>query len=339
MKEGRLKEYSKLLRLHFMLWAIIPIIGALTVKGQSVEISDICILFFIGLISTTAGHVFNDYKDYKIDKHSRYASERPLVKGTIPRKNALIICLIITLINFIVVVIFYPYFWPILIRIITFFTALLYNITSKKFIGADIFAGGSVALLCLFGAVAVLDHSQGIFDISYIAWIVIGLIFIQGYFYNAIEGGLKDIENDTKTKTITVPILFKVKQKDNKIIIPNDFKIFALSLKIFTIIIVFLPFIFFSYGYNYIQIFLLINFSFWMLISTIQLLRMKIFDRKKIGYYNQLQEGFCYFLLPILLFTIIGIYWTAILFVYPIIWSLFFKYIVYGKSFGATEVY
>ncbi|MBU2565640.1 MAG: UbiA family prenyltransferase, partial [Candidatus Thermoplasmatota archaeon] len=83
-----LKEYIKLTRpFNLALTGIAPVLGALSMNVNN--LFSLFVLFIIGSLSHIYGFVFNDYIDVKIDKESGELSERPLVSGTIKRKNAL----------------------------------------------------------------------------------------------------------------------------------------------------------------------------------------------------------------------------------------------------------
>ena len=87
MKNKTIKEYTKLFRIQVLGTSVTAVIGALTVKGLALEISDFIILFIMGAIGTAAGYIFNDICDIEIDKLSDESKERPLVKGTISKKQ------------------------------------------------------------------------------------------------------------------------------------------------------------------------------------------------------------------------------------------------------------
>ena len=85
----QLKEYAKLSSAHFaLLTSMIPVMGAI-VMGET-HLLNLVPVFFIGLLAHIFGFAFNHYNDIKIDKLNSELNERPLVKGSIKKKNALI---------------------------------------------------------------------------------------------------------------------------------------------------------------------------------------------------------------------------------------------------------
>jgi len=86
-------DYARLLRLPGLGGlSIATVFGAISVGVY--DIKTLSILFLIGAFSAVYGFVLNDYADVEVDKLSRDLSNRPLVKGTISKKTALLICVI-----------------------------------------------------------------------------------------------------------------------------------------------------------------------------------------------------------------------------------------------------
>ena len=334
MKEGKLKEYAKLIRLQVLGTSVTAVIGALTVKGSNLAISDFVVLFTMCMLGTIAGYISNDCRDIEIDKLSGELTERPLVKGTISKKKASMIIMSCVIVNFILLFIFYFSILPVTIRILSLVLGILYNLYSKQILGSDFLIAGSMALFCLFGAVAVSDNIQSIQDIGGITWIVVGLIFIHIFYFNAIEGGLKDVRNDRKARAKTLAVSLDVKL-GGETDIPMSFKIIASLLTIATIILVFIPFIFLDITFWPWQIIILFILIIGMSWATIKLLNMKSYDRKEIGRYTILHNLVNYSLVPIILIGNIGVIWALFLILLPILWFIPCNYILY-KGFLTT---
>ena len=325
-----IREYAKFFRVQVLGTSVTAVIGALSVKGFALELSDFVILFVMGAIGTIAGYVFNDYCDVEIDKYVKDLRERPLVKGTISRRTALNIYILFNVINFLLLLIFYGRILPVTIRIISMVLGPLYHMLSKRLVGSDIFVAGSMAFFCLFGAVAVSEDIQGLRMISGLTWTVVLLVFVHVLFMNIIEGSLKDVENDRRSGVKNLAIILGVKAGEKKMLIPNSFKAIAILLNIITAVFVFIPFLFFDLAFWNWQIILLILFVISMFVITIKLISIDIFDRKKIGHYSGRKEFISYTIVLIMLMGFVGFPWTIFLILLPVIWFILFNYVLHG---------
>ena len=216
---------------------------------------------------------------------------------------------------------------------ILFFTILsgtLYNIFSKKLPGSDVFLSSTMALFCLFGALAVSDSNHGLQELDVLTWVIVMIVFVHVLIMNIMEGGLKDAENDRKAGAKTLAIYLGVKT-DKKMYVPSSFKTVIIFFKIITVVLISLPFLFYKLNFSILQIILMIVFIMWMLFSTIKLLNIKTFDRKKIGFHVRNHELASYGLVPIMLMEFIGLSWTLFLILFPFIWFVICNYVLFGK--------
>lgn len=332
MKEGKLKEYAKLIRLPSSLGlSVIAVIGALSVKGVNLEILPFILLLLMGVIFNIFGFVLNDYMDVKIDERSKELSERPLVKGTISRRAALMIVISCLIILFTIALIFFRGVLPISILIVFVVLAIFYDTFSKKLAGSEIFLSGAMASFCLFGAVAVLDNIRGLHEVGSLTWVVVAVMFIYVFIMNVMEGNLKDVENDRKAGAITLPVYLGAKTT-GKMYVPMSFKAIIICLKSILVVLIFIPFIFLDLMFWFWQILLLIVLAIGMLWSMIKMLNMRSFDKEKLGRYGRRHGVLSYFVFPFMLMEFIGVEWTIFLILFPIPWPLLFNYILYGKS-------
>lgn len=327
----KIREIAILIRIQQLGTSITAVVGGLTVKGFDLELLDFILLFVIGLIINIGGQVHNDIIDFDIDKRSKVLKERPLVKGTISFLTAKIIILLCLITIFAIILYFFPNISALLVIIISFIFGLLYNIYSKKLPGSDLFLSLTMSLLILFGAIVVNDNFKGLHDIGMITWVVFALTFTHVFLMIALGGGLKDVKNDRKEGAKTLAIFLGVKAND-KLHIPLFYKLIILLFDFSTIIFVFVPFVIFDFNFSLIQVIVIFLLVIFMIFSTINLLRINIFDRKKIMYNNRNHELAGYLLVPILLFNIIGLYWVVFLIFFPIIWFIIFNYILYKDS-------
>ena len=117
-----------------------------------------------------------------------------------------------------------------------------YDFYGKKIAGSDFFLAISISFIFLFGALAVGKP-------NIITWIIFLLTFNQSLHMNAVEGGIKDSDHDFMMGVSNLALGSGVKVDKDKIFIPNSFKIFSMAIRIFSAILLFIPFLFFDYPY------------------------------------------------------------------------------------------
>jgi 4-hydroxybenzoate polyprenyltransferase len=328
MNKQKIKEYAKLMRIPALGTSLTAVIGAITIKGSMLEIPNFLILFTMGCISTITGFVLNDYIDYNIDKKSKENQDRPLVKGTVSKKSALYIVIIGIILNFILLLIFFNRLLPVAFRIISMILGTSYNIFSKKIVGADLFFAGSMFFFSLFGATAVSSNISTIHNISGLTWTVAFVSFLLVFIINAIEGHLKDVENDRKAGVKNLAVYLGVRAKE-KMYFPLSFKIIALMSNIILISIFFIPFIFFNLSFYMWQLLLLIISSIEILYLTVKIITVKKYNPKKIGRYAGIRDFVTFTMLPLMLWRFIGTKWALFLIIFPAIWLVSFNYLIY----------
>ena len=102
---NHIKDYMRLMRVPGIgALGLPPVIGAITVNNLS--ILTIIPLFMIGIFFCIFGFILNDYIDLDLDRHSKYLSRRPLVNGTISKRNSIIIMLICFFLGWLTIFIF-----------------------------------------------------------------------------------------------------------------------------------------------------------------------------------------------------------------------------------------
>ena len=278
-----IREYLKLARsFNAVLTGVSPVMGAIAMKNY--DLFNLFFLFLIGFFGHTYGFVLNDIIDNKIDKTSTEISDRPLLSGTISIKKAWIFAIISMIIAFMIA--FYiayetHIYYPIIILIISSVFITIYNLTSKKLPGMDVFVTAGVFFLILYG---VSINVENINDVTRLAWIVCILGAIQVLFMQFIAGGMKDIDNDYKSGAKTIAIKMGVRIIKGKLIITTSFKLLAYSIQLIDLIVVFLPF-FIVWNFHSLTI---LQYTQWFIISLVgiimfyisyKLLSMKKFER------------------------------------------------------------
>ena len=329
---SKVSAYAKLLRVPGIGGlATPPIIAALTIGVN--DFFSLLLLFIIGAFAGIYGFILNDYADVELDKLVKDLHSKPLVSGEIPRKNAVIICVFLILLSFLFIFILWrgetidDYKFVAAISI--FLAGILgsvYDIFGKKILGSDFLVAISMSLVFLFGA---LSFGKPI-DLT---WIIFILTFNQTLHMNAVEGGIKDSDHDFIRGVYNIALRTGVKVDGDKIFIPGSFKIFGMGIRLSSTFLLFAPFVLFNYEYNIIQILILIIGTLGMLFFSIKLISIKKFDRNIIRKYIGIQSFLRYSLVPIMLVTIIGIYYSIILIILPILWYISFTPLLGEKLF------
>jgi len=316
-----LKEYCRLIRLQSAGFAsIIPVLGALCTG--SFNPLHITILFLIGLFVYIWGSALNEYVDIELDKLSGHLSMKPLVRGTIPKRNALIIAFISAAATLILGGLFNT--WAFLVLLISCTLATIYDLFGKKFRGAEATLACWACTLYLFGAVSVTVEP------SPLIYIVTLLVFLRLLFETSVEGGLKDVEHDSRIKAKTLPNILGVKVVRNNIHTPYVFKAYAFSVELVFTAFIFIPFLFFDLNYtiaHILALLLLISGMFY----TMKFLRSRKFQRKKIVKSAGVHELLAFIAIGVMLSPLIGIFTVFLLIVLPALWEVIFLLWLYGR--------
>ena len=325
-------DYFRLMRIPgIAAIALPPVFGAISVNELSFSV--LIPLFIIGILSGIYGFVMNDYMDIEVDKLSKDLSIRSLVKGTISKKTAKIIIILCFLLAYIFIFIFFYrshilFYVGLSCIIIADILGIIYNTYGKKIIGSDFLIALAESLYFLFGALIVLKSGT----LSIITWVIFILTFNQTLFINAVIGGLKDADHDylMNVKNIALRSGVKVK-KDKTVFVPVVFKIFGMGIRVFSCFLIFVPFVFYNINYEIWQISLIVFVSAILIIASWLMLNIKYFDRKRLRKTITLQLFARYSLVPLMLITFIGIWFSIFLIIFPFAWYIFFSFII-GQS-------
>jgi len=293
------------------------------------------ILFCIGCFSHVYGFVINDLIDIKVDKLSNELFARPLVSGSISRKKAAIFAITCMIISFILSLYFFieliSYVLLASILAIAYILATIYNFSSKKYPGMDVFVAGAVFFLILFGAATVSINQ--LFS-NPLIWIVAFIGALQVLFMNMINGAIKDIDHDEKGLANTIAIKLGAKTHKGMITLPKAFKIVGYGVEILRSILIFLPF-FILAPFNQtdkigilLRITILIVFTAITLYSIFKLFSIKTFHRDHIRKWIGLIVIFMYATTPIMLSSI-QLYIILVAFVPPL-WFISSNLILHG---------
>jgi 4-hydroxybenzoate polyprenyltransferase len=107
LNSAKLTAYVHLMRAHkpigtlLLLW---PTLMALWIANQGMPTLDLLLIFILGTFLTrSAGCVINDYFDRHVDGHVERTQDRPLASGAASPKEALVLCLSLFLLAFLLV--------------------------------------------------------------------------------------------------------------------------------------------------------------------------------------------------------------------------------------------
>ncbi len=327
-----IREYLKLARsFNAVLTGVSPVMGAIAMEYY--DLLTLFLLFLIGFLGHTYGFVLNDIIDKKIDKTSEEISDRPLLSGTISVKKAWIFAIISMIFAFIIA--FYiaydtQIYYPIIILIISSILITIYNLTSKKLPGMDIFVTSAVFFFILYGSSITVDN---IYSVTKLAWIVSVLGAIQVLFMQFIAGGMKDIENDYNTRAKTIAIKIGVRVIDGKLIVTSSFKLLAYVIQLIDLAVVFLPF-FIVWNLNnltlmqYIQWTTIVFIGIIMFYISYKLLSMERFERNKARRYIGSHYMINFAIVPIMLMSLNP--WAGLLMFFPGLGFILSNIILHG---------
>jgi 4-hydroxybenzoate polyprenyltransferase len=296
-------------------------------------------LFLIGAIAAMYGFILNDYADVDLDRLIKELKGKPLVDGTIERKTAVFICFFCVLFAFL----FLFFLWrgktldeykfiALLCIVLAGILGSIYNLYGKKLPGSDFFVAISMSFLFLLGALSFGAP-------TIITWIIFILTFNQTLHMNAVEGGIKDADHDFMMGVKNIALTSGVKVEGDTLHIPFSFKAFGMGLRLFSAVLLFLPFIFFKDQFRYYEPWqpfimgILAVATLGVLFFSVKLLSLKTFDRNAIRKYIGIQSFLRYSLVPLMLIPLIGIIPALILILFPIAWYIIFTPLLGEKLF------
>jgi 4-hydroxybenzoate polyprenyltransferase len=321
-----IKAYLRLGRVHSsVLTGVTPCVVAAAI-GIELSIYHYIGLFIIGLFYHITGFVYNELCDLKIDKASDKLKGKPLVNGSVTVGRAKTIVIFSIVIIFMLTIVFFRERAIILIPII-FFTLLsggLYDLFGKRFPHLDYFFAASIFFLAFYGGLSVT------YSFSSLAYIICALAFIQMLLQN-IVAGIKDVDHDYLAGGISTPLRMGVKIKGKNILIPKGFIAYITSLKMIHVVLIFIPFYYKLIYFENWQVYLVIILAALTIFFMVKLLTAKFFSREKIMRAIGFHEMFAFMVVPLILFSYIGIVGALILVFLPVVWLGVFLILLYGK--------
>jgi 4-hydroxybenzoate polyprenyltransferase len=296
------------------------------------------ILFGLNVFTLTWGYIHNDYCDRHIDSDAPdFLHDRPLVKGSISRKAALIAIWLCILINLSVPILLIRNALLSGILVVAIIGTALYNELSKKITGADFFYAGSAAVLVLFGALYVSEE-RTLSAVGAFVWVIVVIQLLDHLFYNIVEGGMKDVVNDQKFGARTFACR-SIEVSDGKMSISALYKGSMLIVKLGAIVLVFVPLFAMDIERSIGQLVALGIIAAASLYHSYRLLTTENYDRRYIGIHTLKQEMACKALVPVMLLHHAGVMWMLLLLFVPMLWFGFFNKLLHGKGFEFPEIY
>jgi len=261
-----IKNYLRLGRVFGVTntWGAI-FLGALT-STNIPDIYDALKILIIAFFSHTYIGALNEYYHIEEDKNNPQYKNKPLVKGDIKPKNAIIFVYFCYLMMIFFSAFFYPNLFAYASILLAAFFGTLYNIKGKYVAWAyDFTSSSGAAFLVIFGALTI----GGITPLTIIAAICAFFVCV----YSEWIDGMKDVEADKKYNVPTTAVrwgytydkvlsiyFLKTKKDGKKTFFVGDLNlIYFICIVLFFDIIYSLPFFLNIISPNYLYFFLLIG--------------------------------------------------------------------------------
>lgn len=326
--KNTIREYLSLLRIQTgAATASAPLLGGL-IMGQR-DVSNLAVLFIIGLLYHIFGFVLNEYVDVEVDKKSIDLKKKPLVSGIITKNQALFIVIISILCGYALIVFFYRSVYPISFFSLALLLGGLYDLYGKRIAGMDFVLAGGLFFICLMGASTIST------DFNVLVYLVCLIYFFQIVFNNAVEGGLKDVDHDGIGGAKTLAQSMGVNVKLGVVQITKSFTGFAYGLRvIFLGLIVYLgsqpQLDIWSYKHGF-QMIIIVFLAVIFLGALSRFLKSMKFDRSRLKKLFSLHEMSSYFMLILVLSPLFDLRIILFLLLLPAVWYLVSNITLYGK--------
>lgn len=328
-----IREYIEITRLFNMgFTGVAPVLGALTMWNiHPATLLQMVILFIIGGLAHSYGFVLNDTIDIKVDTLSKDLIARPLVQGSITRRHAAFFAVSCMVSSFLLSLVFFSnlknYIPIVLSLFFAYFLATIYDITSKKYPGMDLFVGGAIFFLILFGAVTIGSPTL----LTYLVALIGG---VQVLFMNMINGAIKDIDHDKNGSANTIAIWLGASIHAGVITLPFSFKTIGYLIEIGRMLLIFIPFTSFvilPLPFSFWRIVLLVILEVLIFVFIYKLYSIQIFDRTHIRKLIGIIVIFMYATTPVMLSSL-NVY-IALIALIPPLWFISSNLILHKTVF------
>ncbi len=219
----------KLCRVEYLAFGYISLLAAFAQCGRALPASILAALLVMNVLFVAWTFAHNDLCDLEVDRRTPALDDRVLVRGDLSPRAARIVIGVLLVSMLLVASMALP-FRALAFVLVASLLAIVYDHVSKHVLGSDLLFGVSAASLCLVGALAVAPFEE----VTLVAWIVVAIVFVEHLFFNAIEGGLKDVPNDKAAGAITLAQRF-VATDGESMVIGRPFVALGLLLKSTTV--------------------------------------------------------------------------------------------------------
>ncbi len=198
-----LKEYLYLMRWHrpigFLL-LLCPMLWALWIASSGHPDYKILIIFILGaFIMRSAGCVINDIADRRFDGHVARTKDRPLARGALTLKQAILLFVILCLVALVLVL--QLNLFTIELSLVAILLAMIYPFMKRYTHWPQIFLGAAYAWAIPMAFAAQTNH------LPVVAWLVFLTAVLWSIAYDTLYA-MVDREDDLKIKLKSTAILF-----------------------------------------------------------------------------------------------------------------------------------
>lgn len=326
MQNNRCIAYLRLTRIHSaVLTGLAPVCVAIAMM-ETLPLIHYLTLFTIGLLFHIYLFVYNEICDITIDRESKNLKQKPLVNETVSLIDAKRIVLVSITGLFLGTILVFPeeimFLIPITIGALLF--GGLYDQYGKYVPHADYLIAAMMFFVALYGAYSV-NSSPTLFSIS-----IAFLAFIQ-LLINNIISGIKDVDHDFIQGGKSTPLRLGVHVKENDLHISKTFISYIVGLKTIQVLGIFLPFAYNLFYFQSWQLLIVSILCSLTIILLIQLLLLASFKRDYIMRLIGFHEMIIFMVIPVMLYTFIGIAGMVFLLVFPVLWLGIFLKLLYGR--------
>ena len=326
MENNRFISYLRLTRIHSaVLTGLAPVCTAVAMM-EPLPLVHYFALFIIGLFFHIYLFVCNEICDIRIDKELASLKQKPLVEKTVSLTDAKKIVLVSIIGVFLGAILLFPdkiiFLFPISIGALVF--GGLYDRYGKYIPHADYFIASMMFFVALFGAYSV-NSSPTIF-----AFVIAFLAFIQ-LLINNIIAGVKDVGHDFIQGGKSTVLRLGVRINENRLRFSKKIFVYIICLKAVQLLGIFIPFAYSVFMFQGWQLIFAGVLSAITIVFLIQLLRASSFKREYIMRIIGFHEMIIFMVIPVMLYSYIGIVGMVFLLIFPVVWLGFFLMVLYRR--------
>jgi geranylgeranylglycerol-phosphate geranylgeranyltransferase len=272
----KIKAIWQLMRLeHGVMIFLAILIGSLiALKGELPSVKNFVLTFFTALFLEASTFALNDYYDLNIDKKNKRI-DRPLVRGDIQPKTALVLFFILFPLG--IICSYFVNLTCFIIALITALLAILYDAKMKKIkLIGNFYIAYVMAIPFIFGGAAAIEGDTLSFQIDPAIYIIALIAFLAGSGREIMKD-VQDFEGDKEKGVRSFP-KYIGKRKSNVV---------AAFFYIVAIIFSFIPFMlkqFPIYYRNYYYLIIVLITDIILIVVSLQLIfnkepNMKLFRK------------------------------------------------------------